>query len=429
MRENDKQLNARSTNMSARLSAEMRARMEELRPFRDEHQRLTAALAALDASDVRRAAYSPSPLARRRTMQRPFKTISLFSGCGGFDLGAERTGRAKVVWANDFEPAAVATYNKNFATEAVLGDVRSIEVPNVPCDLLIAGPPCQDFSVLWLHEGARTARGNLYFEVLRFLAELAPPAFILENVRGLLSANAGEAWALIRSGLKAPARALGTPHRGAARYDLSVEVVNFADLGAPQMRERLIVIGTRSDLRIPPIAIPRPYAGIHRSARSALESPELPSLGEANHELHEDAPDVTARLKLIPPGGNYESIPAGHPLAVKGLISHVYRRLDPDKPAYTVVAGGGGGSMGYHYAEPRSLTNRERARLQTFPDEFVFEGSIREIRAQIGNAVPPVGAEILVNTVAEALAGAGVKPSPSRRVASRLVVRQPAIAA
>jgi DNA (cytosine-5)-methyltransferase 1 len=137
---------------------------------------------------------------------------------------------------------------------------------------------------------------------------------------------------------------------------------------------------------------------------------------------------VIERLKLIPPGGNYQAIPDGHRLAVKGLISHVYRRLDPDKPAYTVVAGGGGGSMGYHYAEPRSLTNRERARLQSFPDSFLFEGSIREIRAQVGNAVPPLAARLLVSTVAEALDAGGCKPSPMRKRAARRG-RRPLVAA
>lgn len=347
----------------------------------------------------------------------PYKAASLFSGCGGLDLGAEQTGDVRVVWASDNDPASVATYRRNLGDHIILGDIRDIEALQFPCDLLIAGPPCQDFSVLWLHEGARTARGNLYFEVVRFLAEMAPAAFILENVRGLLSANRGQAWALIRSGLKTPARAIGAPSLDGPRYDLSVDVVNFADLGVPQMRERVIVIGTRVDLAVPPIEIPRPTSAEHKTAAAALEDPPLPKLGERNHDLHADAPEVVERLKLIPPGGNYRAIPPDHPLAVKGLISHVYRRLDPEKPAYTMVAGGGGGSMGYHYAEPRSLTNRERARLQTFPDKFVFDGSIREVRAQVGNAVPPEGARILVAAVVEALRAGGVRPSRMPRPA------------
>jgi DNA (cytosine-5)-methyltransferase 1 len=327
----------------------------------------------------------------------------MFSGCGGLDLGAEMTGSVKVRWANDYDAAAASSYRENLGGRMVLADIRDLEAPNISPDILLAGPPCQDFSVLWLHEGARTARGNLYNEVLRFLSEMAPAAFILENVRGLLSANNGQAWALIRAGLKAPSRAIGADDSEGPRYDLSVDIVNFADLGVPQMRERLIVIGTRTDLGMSPIEIPRPFAGRHVTAQEALEDPPLPPFESNNHDRHADAPGVVERLKLIPPGGNYTAIPADHPSAVKGLISHVYRRLSPDQPAYTIVAGGGGGSMGYHYDEPRSLTNRERARLQTFPDDFRFKGSIREVRAQIGNAVPPIGAKVIVEAVVEAL--------------------------
>lgn len=126
----------------------------------------------------------------------------MFSGSGGFDLAVELTNACRVVWANDNDAAAVETYRQNFDSPIVPGDVRRIDVPKVPCDILIGGPPCQDYSVLWLHEGVRTSRGALYMEFVRFLAELQPKAFILENVKGLLSANAGEAWALVRSALK-----------------------------------------------------------------------------------------------------------------------------------------------------------------------------------------------------------------------------------
>jgi len=96
-------------------------------------------------------------------------------------------------------------------------------------------------------------------------------------------------------------------------------------------------------------------------------------------------------LEMIPQGGNFESVPKDSPFYVKGMISHVYRRLHKDKPAYTIIASGGGGTWSYHFSEPRPLTNRERARLQTFPDNFVFEGSISDVRKQIGNAVSPKG--------------------------------------
>lgn len=349
---------------------------------------------------------------------RKFSAVSLFTGCGGLDLAVEMNQAAKVVWANDNFRPAVDTYRQYFGDRIVHGDIRRVDAPkHIATDLIVGGPPCQDYSVLWLHEGARTSRGALYMEYVRFLADLKPKAFILENVKGLLSANQGEAWTLVRSALKAPTRAMGDegPH---VYYDLSVHVVNFADLGAPQMRERLVVIGTRHDIGIPPIQVPKPYAGRHVTVREALDLDPLPPLGTMNHGLHNDAPDVVERLKLIPPGGNYEDVAEGHPLRVKGLISHVYRRLHPDEPAYTVVAGGGGGSMGYHHREPRSLTNRERARLQTFPDEFEFCGSIREVRTQIGNAVPPRAMAYVVEAVLAALTEYGVAPSgvSSRRL-------------
>ncbi len=98
---------------------------------------------------------------------------------------------------------------------------------------------------------------------------------------------------------------------------------------------------------------------------------------------------TTEKLKAIPEGGNFKNLPPH--LAIKGLMSNIYRRLDRKKPAYTLLASGGGGTWMYHYEEPRALTNRERARIQTFPDDFIFKGSNSEVRRQIGNAVPPVG--------------------------------------
>lgn len=110
-------------------------------------------------------------------------------------------------------------------------------------------------------------------------------------------------------------------------------------------------------------------------------------------------------LKKIPAGGNFADIPKDDPLYVKGMISHVYRRIHPDKPSATLIAGGGGGTWGYHFPEPRSLTNRERARIQSFPDDFVFSGSFTEIRRQIGNAVPPVGVIGVVNEITRLFRG------------------------
>ena len=358
-----------------------------------------------------------------------YAAVSLFSGCGGMDLGAEQTGRVGVVWAVDSEHWAVETYRRNLGRHIVEADVTEVEVPDVACDILLAGPPCQDYSTLWNHDGLKTARGNLFRQVARFLDELRPAAFVLENVPGLLSANRGTAWTLVRHALRAPSSfASGRGDGPGVRYDLSAQVVDMADLGVPQHRERLIVVGVRRDLGVRPPVIPTPFAGQPRTVREALDQNPL-GVSSPNHERGLDSADVVERLKLIPPGGNYEVIPDGHPLAVKGLISHVYRRLDPDRPAYTMIAGGGGGTHGYHHVEPRRLSNREKARLQGFPDDFVFEhgcgpgaresrSAYPRVRRQVGNAVPPPAANLIVSALADTLKAAGVRPRTGRELAA-----------
>ena len=367
-----------------------------------------------------------------------YAAVSLFSGCGGMDLGAEQSGRARVVWAVDNEHWAVETYRQNLGRHIVEADITGLGVPDVPCDILLAGPPCQDYSTLWNHDGLKTARGNLFRQVARYLNALRPAGFVLENVTGLLSANKGAAWTQVRHALRSPSSFAGGGSRP-VRYDLSVQVVDMADLGVPQNRERLIVVGVRRDLGVRPPVIPTPTAGMPITVGEALD--RNPLLRDApNHEIGLDSADVVERLKLIPPGQNFEVIPKGHPLAVRGLISHVYRRLDPDKPAYTVIAGGGGGTHGYHHREPRRLSNREKARLQGFPDTFVFESGTRpgrrdvrsaypRVRRQIGNAVPPPAAKVVVAALADALAAAGVPTSsPAELAAARRGARTRAVA-
>lgn len=357
-----------------------------------------------------------------RGTSRKLAAVSMFAGCGGLDLGAAQTGLVQTIWANDNDRWACETYRRNLGRHIVEGDICEIEPPRAECDLLLAGPPCQDFSTLWNHDGARTARGNLFREVARFLDVLQPVGFILENVPGLLSANRGAAWTIVRHALRAPTAFLH--NRPGPRYDVSAQIVDVADMGVPQHRERLLVLGVRRDLGIRPPLIPAPTADCPRTVFDALDADPIAEHAP-NHERGLDTPDVVERLKLIPPGKNYEVIPQGHPLAVKGLISHVYRRLEAGKPSYTVIANGGGGTHGYHHIEPRRLSNRERARLQTFPDDFVFydggpsagRSAYPRVRRQIGNAVPPEAARLAVGALAAALLNAGVQARGPRSLA------------
>ncbi len=368
----------------------------------------------------------------RRARGRPparFAAVSLFSGCGGFDFGAEKTGDVEVVWAVDNDEWAVRTYEKKLGRHVWHADVTETAFPDVPCDILLAGPPCQDFSTLWNLDGARTERGNLFREVARFLDQRRPKAFIIENVPLMLTANRGEAWILVRHALRSPSQFLY--NAPGDRYEISAALVDFADLGVPQRRRRLIITGIRKDLGVLPGPIPRPFAGHHKTAGDALDRKPI-SPEAANHETCLDTDRVVERMKLIPAGGNYTSIPDGHPLAVRGLISHVYRRLDPDAPSYTIIANGGGGTHGYHHREPRRLSNREKARLQSFPDDFEFDGgqtgAYQNVRRQIGNAVPPDAAEIIVKTLVDTLRAAhidGTVGHTIRKAKSQVAAERP----
>ena len=179
----------------------------------------------------------------------------------------------------------------------------------------------------------------------------------------------------------------------------------FEQYGIPQARHRVIIIGIRNDLPFE-FKIPAP-SGVMKTCREAIENPPIPQ-DAPNNEKTKQSAQVVERLSYIKPGQNAftADIPEHLQLKVRGAkISQIYKRLDPEKPAYTVTGSGGGGTHIYHWDEPRALTNRERARLQTFPDSYIFEGSKEEIRKQIGMAVPAAGAKIIFEAVLKTFAG------------------------
>jgi DNA (cytosine-5)-methyltransferase 1 len=313
------------------------------------------------------------------------KVISLFSGCGGLDLGFHLEGY-KTIWANDFSEWAVGSFKKYFGDVIHLGDITKIDpykdkaIPE--CDLILGGFPCQDFSVIWKQPGLNGKRGGLYRHFLEFVDAKRPKAFVAENVKGLLTANKHKAIETIISDFASIAPG----------YVVKPHLYNFADYGVPQFRERLLIVGVRIDTGfnfIHPLPThgegrKNPYVTAGEAIEGALEV-------DFNNERINCMEKTRRMLQLISEGGNFTDIPKDHELYVKGMISHVYRRLNRNEPAKTIIAAGGGGTWGYHYSEPRPLTNRERARLQSFPDDFEFVGSVAEVRRQIGNAVPPEG--------------------------------------
>lgn len=339
-----------------------------------------------------------------------FRFAELFSGPGGLSLGAvsslvssgNTTYKIKPVWANDYDESTCQTYAKNIHPdnpEAVFcRPVEKMDFENVPAfDVLAFGFPCNDFSVVGKQKGFNGKFGPLYTYGVKAIGIHNPKWFIAENVSGLQSANGGEAFKKILDDLENAGKG----------YRLTANLYKFQEYGVPQARHRVVIIGIRKDLNLK-FKVPAPTTkNKFVTAREALENP--PILDDAlNNEATNQSATVIERLKHIPPGENawYHGIPEKLKMNVKGAkMSQIYKRLHPDKPAYTITGSGGGGTHVYHWSENRALTNRERARLQTFPDNFIFEGSKENVRKQIGMAVPVKGAQAIIEAVLKTFAG------------------------
>jgi DNA (cytosine-5)-methyltransferase 1 len=464
-----------------------------------------------------------------------FKVVSLFSGAGGLDLGFKQTGMYKIVFANDILIHASTTYSKNLGLKLVTvssnnkhvqAEPMTVTACDVACvdfsplkdldiDVVVGGPPCQDFSIVrgpsWDRRGIEVKRGRLYVHFVRALAVIQPKAFVFENVPGLVSANKGLAYKTILkdftelnirwNDVKKFIESSNNTNRIQGYEIIFSDIIDFSNLGVPQKRERLIIVGIRKDLVNSNLQLIWSVKGLIEetlygkpwlfrkyplTTMEAFEGKPLPELGEKYREVmrkwegvwnevktskalrwkenvwsrlsldvvedymfinniqhaseeeleqafkeHEkllkelgyyntpvyklnlpdsttepprEDPAIVERMKRIPPGENHEFV-RGTKWHVEGRgISLVYRRIHPLKPSYTIVAYGGGGTHGYHYDRDRAtLTLREKARLQTFLDTFLFYGRKTEIRAQIGEAVPPLATKRIGEALAKAL--------------------------
>jgi len=335
-----------------------------------------------------------------------FRLGELFCGPGGLAWGATHADiglknyKIEHAWANDYDRDTCTTYAQNICPNdpdsVICGDVRKLDLDSLPpIDGLAFGFPCNDFSVVGEQRGFDGTYGPLYSYGVKVLKSHKPDWFLAENVGGLRSANEGEAFKVILQDLKD------------AGYKVYPHLYKFEEYGVPQARHRVIIVGIKKDLpyefKVPST---EPYKDIDVSCRTAIAR-EMPA-NVSNNELTKQSASVVERLKYIKPGENAftAELPEELQLKVKGAkISQIYKRLDPDKPAYTVTGSGGGGTHIYHWEENRALTNRERARLQTFPDTYVFHGSKESVRKQIGMAVPCNGAQIIFEAILKTFAG------------------------
>ena len=293
------------------------------------------------------------------------KVISLFSGAGGLDLGLIRAGN-EVVWANDIDVNAVATYRRNIDAHIVCADIKDVRMRDVPdgADVVVGGFPCQGFSQANLLREVDDDRNVLYRFFKKVIVAKQPKFFIAENVKGILSLGGGTAIRKILADFKM------------AGYVLDVHLVNMADYGVPQHRQRVIIIGQRKDLGETMLfRFPEPTHA--KDGRGGL-LPWRTIRDELDRFPDPDSPNAVVN-----------HVYSAYKLAYRNFTGH--RPTDAGKPCPTILArgnGGGGVCAIPHYNGKRRLTIRESAAIQTFPDDFEFIGAMNSCYRQIGNAVP-----------------------------------------
>lgn len=307
-----------------------------------------------------------------------YNCVSLFSGGGGLDLGAYFAG-FRSLFVSDLMPTFTKTIKTNLPHVNVYNDdamaltpmkIREMSGLTDAPDLIIAGPPCQAFSILGDRKALKDPRGKLTPKYFELVVGLQPKAFLFENVPGLLNVNSGKVfkklWAYIEETTK---------------YTLFKKVLKATDYGVPQMRERLFIIGFRPDIDASTFEFPQ-----KASVSSKIHFPEkVPSAmafegieGLPNHEIRVHTDAVRRRFETVAWGARD-----------RGSYCD---KIDPREPAHTIVIGSsaGGARPHIHPYEPRVITVRESARIQSFPDWYKFEGSSTEQYRQVGNAVPPL---------------------------------------
>jgi DNA (cytosine-5)-methyltransferase 1 len=305
--------------------------------------------------------------------KKKYKLVSLFAGCGGLDLGfsggftslGKKYARRNfdLIWANDFEKNACLTFSKYFNKPIVCADIVKVldgthqdlfsaQLPK-KADVVIGGFPCQDFSLAGKRKGFNSKRGNLYQSMVEVVRRLEPAVFIAENVKGLLSMNDGGAIETIKKDFAE----LG--------YNVEYKLFHVADYGVPQNRERVIIVGTSKKRKLPPFVFPKPILTKEKWVSVEKAISDLENIEENNFPNHS-----WSRAKMFV-GTQGNSI------------------IKKDKIGPTMRAEHHG-NIEWHWNTKRRLSAREAARIQTFPDDFIFYPSTSSAYKQIGNAVPPV---------------------------------------
>jgi len=303
--------------------------------------------------------------------KQKYKVVSLFSGCGGLDLGfvggfnflGKNYSKLnyEIIWANDFEPSACLTFRNNFKEDIVCGDINVVlkgknnlldkELPK-NADIVLGGFPCQDFSLAGKRRGFNNEkRGLLYKSMMEVIKRVRPKVFLAENVKGLLSMNGGEAFKTIIKDFET----LG--------YEISAQLYLASEFGVPQNRERIIIVGTKKGM-LPQFIHPKALFKKEQAITAEQAIGDLQNVEEGFLPNH-----YWSKAKLTNGQGN--------------------NKINPNKPGPTMRSEHHG-NIEFHWKAKRRLSAREAARIQSFPDDFIFYPSTSSAYKQIGNAVPPV---------------------------------------
>lgn len=328
-----------------------------------------------------------------------YTCIDLFSGAGGFHIGFEKASY-EIKLCIDNDKLVEKTHRRNFSYIPMINrdirDVTSEEIKSYctgEIDIIIGGPPCQGFSTIGKRVSSdpekrakQDPRNELVLVYAKLIRELRPKFIVMENVKGILTLNKG---AYLQN-------VLHQLHD--AGYDAKYKLINMANYGVPEIRERVIIIGNRVGL---PVEFPIPTHSddindnlpMWENCWSVLS--DLESLGdipEFNHVALKHTEKNIARYKMIPEGGRLpeDALP---PELYRKNFGNTFKRLGRGRPALTMVPGND--AFPIHPTLNRSLTVREAARIQTFPDNIIFEGNRRQQGHQVGNAVPPLFSEKL----------------------------------
>lgn len=337
-----------------------------------------------------------------------FQAIDLFSGAGGLHIGFEKAG-FEIRLCVDNDDLVEKTHKRNFPTIPMIHrdinlvgaeEIRNY-LDNGVVDIVIGGPPCQGFSTIGKRSSSneekrkkKDPRNELVLTYARLIKELQPKFIVMENVKGILTLENGAYLQKVLNILRETG------------YNVDYKLINMADYGVPEIRERVIIIGNRLGL---PVSFPAPDHSDNPndnlppwencwSVLSDLEG--LPDNPEFNHVALKHTEKNIARYKLIPEGGRLPEDNLPKELYRKNF-GNTYKRLSRTRPALTMVPGND--AFPIHPTLNRSLTVREAARIQTFPDSMVFEGNRRQQGHQVGNAVPPLFSQKLASFIAQEL--------------------------